>query len=371
MGDRRAQGAALAQTFLSAPLTPGGWDIALKALARDTGAARGQLLAIGGPYSIPFNHVTDAAPGIVDACAAIGGGGPDVSWRVAAAGRILEIVGETQYCQAAKDLKTDIYDDYADWADCRFGCQTTLHQDSSMLLGLAVLRTRDDGPTTQEDRATFAAAAPHALTAVRMQQAIEHQGALLAVGAFEAMGAAVYICDRRGRVMAMSRPAEESLRTRPGLRLRQGWLSTHRSAENRAFQRALGAILHPAGPVPAPPARLWLDGGDGALSGRICEIFPLPHRKWGLGFEARAMIVLRTPGNMDAVRSGFLTEIFPLTPAEAEVAAMAAEGLSREEIAARRNTTPHTVNSQFKSIFGKTDVKREAELVALFNRLLR
>lgn len=60
-----------------------------------------------------------------------------------------------------------------------------------------------------------------------------------------------------------------------------------------------------------------------------------------------------------------------LTRAEAEIAILAAEGYSRDEIANVRGATLNTIGSQLKSIFTKADVSREAELVALVNRLLR
>ena len=48
-----------------------------------------------------------------------------------------------------------------------------------------------------------------------------------------------------------------------------------------------------------------------------------------------------------------------------------AEGIDRETIASARGSTLGTVNAQIKSLFRKADVSREAELVALLNRLLR
>jgi len=63
--------------------------------------------------------------------------------------------------------------------------------------------------------------------------------------------------------------------------------------------------------------------------------------------------------------------MFGLTISEAHVAIAAANGLSREQIARTRKKSAGTVNAQFKSIFRKMDVSREAELVSMVNRILR
>lgn len=370
--NRSAVQTALADVFLSAPFGDDGWDTALKELARRSGGGRGQLLAIGGPHSIPFNWVTDVLPGAIEACVAIGGGGPDISWRVAASGAPLEVVSEFHYSDAARSLKTSVYQDFAEWYDIPLGCQTTLYRDASVLIGMAVLKSRSDGVSTEDDRDMFGAAAPHALTAVRIQHAIEQQGAKLAAGTLETMDAAVFVCDGRGRVIALTPSAEAAMRDAgpASLRLSNNRLSAYRPDDDRRLQSGLQAMLTPSGAAPAP-VQLWLEGESGPPSGRLCEIFPLPRRQWGLGFEARMIVVLRAPASISAARHTMLTRILGLTPAEADVASLIAEGFSRDEIAARRNVSPQTVHTQIKTIFAKADVSREAQLAALINRLLR
>ena len=56
---------------------------------------------------------------------------------------------------------------------------------------------------------------------------------------------------------------------------------------------------------------------------------------------------------------------YGLTPAESRVAVLLADGHSPREISAMLVVTDHTIRSQIKSIFAKTGVRRQAELVAL------
>ncbi|HEU4564389.1 MAG TPA: response regulator transcription factor, partial [Gemmatimonadaceae bacterium] len=59
----------------------------------------------------------------------------------------------------------------------------------------------------------------------------------------------------------------------------------------------------------------------------------------------------------------------PLTPREAEILGMLAEGLGNKIIAARLRISEHTVKTHVASIFGKLRVETRAEAVAVGARL--
>ena len=63
-----------------------------------------------------------------------------------------------------------------------------------------------------------------------------------------------------------------------------------------------------------------------------------------------------------------LRSLFGLTPAEACIASMVAEGRSIEDIAARQRISLNTGRVHLKNIFAKTETTRQAQLVALILR---
>ena len=367
---RPASERSLEELCLSAPFEPDGWDAALRRLASETRSARGQLIAFGGPSTIPLNWVTDPDPGFIEEFPLINGGSPDVNWRVASTGAPLELAWEQHYEKARRRLRSEIYDDFADRFDMPFGCQTVLLHAEKVFYGLATLRSRSDGLTSEGDREVFARAAPHVLTAVRLQQSMENQGAALVAGAFEALGGAVFVCDGGGRVQALTCAAEARLREAVGLRMVGGRLIADRPDDDRALQGALRRVLGDPDPSPGG-AQFWLRSGASDLPSHRCEVLPLPRREWCLGFEPRAIVSLHSPECIDRARAAQLQGLLGLTRAETEIALLAAGGMSREEIARARGATVNTVSSQLKSIFMKADVTREAQLVAFLNRLLR
>ncbi len=357
----------IATTFLSAPLEPDGWDRALGKMARETGSARGQLVAFGHDHAIPFNKVTDEPEGWFEGFVAIDGGNPAVNWRLACARAPFELAFEQDYAIARRRLRSDIYDDYARQYDMMHGCQTVLSHDSGGFFGLATLRTGADGPTTQEQRTLFAGLAPFALSAVKMQIALEHKGAQLAAETFEAMQAVAFLLDGKGRVMSQTAAADEFLR-RPNcpLRLSNRHLVAARRSEDRSLGKAIQDVL---GELQVRTPRVWL-AGEHILDGHSCEIFSLPRREWTFGYEPRVLLVVRHADRRGDDEAMFLRQAMGLTRAEAEVARMIGRGHSREQVAQSRGTSATTVHAHLKSLFRKADVGREAELVALVSRLL-
>lgn len=361
--------AGMAQRFAAAALEDGGWIPALRSLAEATGSSRAQIVGIGGPSTIPFNWVNDLSDEVLDAFVRINGGSPRINPRVAAAeqARPLEIVHEHHYDRAALRLEDDVYLDFARDNGIPHGCQTVLHADARGLIGLALLRSEADGRTTEAERTTFAAVAPHVAGAVRIRAALEHQGARLVAGAFEAVEAAAFVCDGYRRVAAMT-PAAERLLSRGRLRLRDGRLTTHDRDGARTLERAIQERLDPR-PEQEPVTGVLLRGGpeDEPL---MADVTGLPPQPWSVGFRPRILIVVRGAGRtrsdrMEAVRRGY-----GLSPAEADIVLRLTRGEEREAIALARGVSVQTVRTQLKAVFAKLGVRREVELMIRLAPLL-
>jgi DNA-binding CsgD family transcriptional regulator len=76
------------------------------------------------------------------------------------------------------------------------------------------------------------------------------------------------------------------------------------------------------------------------------------------------------PGQHPQPSIAVLRQAYGLSPAEARLAAEIGKGRDLKEIAAGHGVSEGTVRAQLKAIFAKTDTHRQAELVALINRLI-
>jgi DNA-binding CsgD family transcriptional regulator len=364
--------AEIAQQILSAPFIENGWDRALKSLASHTRSARGELVVFGDDHTVPFNWMTDLSEEAHREFIEMDGANPDVNVRIAAAKGQFEITHEADYDAARSRIRSDIYDEYAYRHDIVHGCQAVLAREKGSLTGLAVLRTHKDGRTTEEDREAFASLAPYVLNAVKFQQSVKHQGALMITGAFDAMERAVLVLDGTRVVRAQSQAAIALMRADSRLSVRQGRLRAGVASEDRKLQAAVHRAVYArdAG-QPGGGSSVILRGEKGPLDNFIVEIHPLPRQDWALGFEPRVLVAIRSPAIPKGAQREALREMLGLTAAESDVALAVAGGLSREQIAAFRGTSLETVHTQMKSLFRKADVNREAHLAALLNQLLQ
>lgn len=366
-----AEEGAWRDRFLSAALEPGQWEDALGAMAAATGSRHGQLIGFG-PDAASFNWISDVDPSLLARAEAVDLNAPDLNFRLAAdrmPGRPA-IVHEAHYDVARQGLRTDDYLDLCSDLDIFDGCQTRLIAGADRMIGLAVLRDRKDGRTSPEDRALFARIAGHARAAVKLQRALEHQGFALLSGAFEAMGRACWLLDGAGRVGGMT-PAAEQLLSDGRLRVEDAMLTSDRSDEARAIGRAIRTVIDIAA-TSADPVILTGDGkegGHGGGAGMLLEFHALPRQPWNLPFAPRAIAVARVGAPTDR-HAEQLMRVFRLTPAEANIALRLANGMSRAEIAAARDTSVETLKVQLRHIYEKTGCNRESQLVRMIGLLI-
>lgn len=351
--------------FLAAPFEGGGWDAALRLLARRSGSSHAQLIGLGTDATL-FNFLPDVDPVYQREFVEIEAWRPEVNWRVAVTGRPFEILSERHYDVARARNRSDDYEEHVRRWGGVHGCQTALIEGDGLLVGMATLRTERDGRTGQRDRKLFAAGATYALAAIRMQQAMARRGAEMTMGAFDAIGVAAFLIDRHGAVAALSAAAEAMVGDGAALCVHRRRLGAARRDIDAQLQGALGRAL--AGET---MQQYWVASPRDGAPGILCELFRLPQREWDFAFEPRVLVVARQASDIPAARIAPLRAALGLTGAEAEIALRLANGAAREAIAAERGTSAQTLGTQIKAILRKSDVGREAELTALVNRLLR
>lgn len=130
----------------------------------------------------------------------------------------------------------------------------------------------------------------------------------------------------------------------------------------------LADLLRPRQPA-APPGRvrrvLRLAPPDGQPLLAIGSVLEPAAVMSAFGEEPLALLMFHRPGRARHIDPVVVAEAFGLTPAEARVAVLLANGLNAEQIAAERNASLLTVRTQIRSILAKTGVRRQPELVRM------
>ena len=354
--------AQLATAFADAPFSADGWYRALENMASLTGSLRGQLIFMGKKH-LQFNVCTIVDAGYHADFIRIEGYRRDVNWRIAAEGAVGEVIHEAHYDTQRAIHTNEAYLAHARGFDAEFGMQAVLARGGSGTFGLASLRTRTDGRSSERERAIFTIGMHHAKLAIRAQIAMEQQGAELLTGSLDALRVAGVLIDGQGGVCGYT-PGAGAVLASGAIRIVHRALSASHPRDDAQLQARIAAVVRRNDMVHPD---LWV-----RVAGKPClvEVNGLPRQQWAFGFAPRAIVTFRFPiplGREDAVR---LAAALPLTMAEAEVVALLAAGLPRGGIAAARGTSLATVTSQLRAIFAKCAVQREAELVALAVTLL-
>lgn len=232
---------------------------------------------------------------------------------------------------------------------------------------LLVVRRKEGGAFEQSAQRIFAVLLPHLANAlslhVRMGYAqAQVEGAHAALDAFEH---AVIRMDRSGQVQFVSQAADRLLRTTPEVQVKDGKL--HMGTV--PLQQALAAAIQC---VTAPPP-----------NGRVCQslslqrsgehvfqltllLTPLPSSS-----HAEIMVLLTDHHRNSGARTTTLRELYHLSPAEARVADLLAQGLTVREIADQLRLNLETVRFHVKRLLAKTGSRRQAELMKLMLSLPR
>jgi DNA-binding CsgD family transcriptional regulator/PAS domain-containing protein len=217
----------------------------------------------------------------------------------------------------------------------------------------------------QERYQLFERVAPHLRRAFELNQILDQTRSLGlgAMAALEYVDRGVLVVNRNRHATTANAMAERILGLGDGLRLKGGQLICDRPGETRALERALASCER--GTADSSGAALTITRSLGR-SPLALMCIPFPATPWWPGFDQQVALIFIT--DRDArleQRSQRLRARFGLTPAEAALAWEIAKAGGRQEAAESRGVSLSTARTQLSSIFDKTGVRRQAELVRL------
>lgn len=108
--------------------------------------------------------------------------------------------------------------------------------------------------------------------------------------------------------------------------------------------------------------------GSGIAAPLIAHVAPLRFSGLDIFTGAMSILYLTPLTHQSSPAPELLQALFDLTPAEARVASLLIDGKSVESITRVQSVSVNTVRTQLKSVFAKTGVERQSELVSMLGQ---
>jgi len=236
--------------------------------------------------------------------------------------------------------------------------------------GIAILRNKEAGVWSDGELRVIDEILPHLRRALNIHSEFTHlrlkQDALLK--GLDRLVIGLILYDRNAQPVYINPTAKAIIENHPALQMHDGDLFLINPDDEKNLRKTIIAtaeidpedswkqsvaigITHPDAPAPLPllvtPMHANLITSD-------------------LDYEgAKVAVFLSDPNMQQPISIENLVSVYNLTPSESQVAISLANGHSIEEIANITCHSAHTIRSQLKSVFRKTGVSRQSELIKL------
>ena len=237
-----------------------------------------------------------------------------------------------------------------------------------MLARLRFSRRRSEPGFNNRERALLETITPHLQRAIQIYAQLNRTRSErdLYAGAVDQLSVATIILDEQARLLNTNAIAKAMLEQADGISLRGAHLHISGRDTNSRLQSALKTIITAQQKRETSVVRALSVPRSGSRSDLGLVVRPVPASQWSEGQSSPcAAIFISDPDLQERASQEVLGEILGLTPAEANLAILLARGLSLAESSEAQSISQHTARAQLKSIFSKTGMSRQAELVRL------
>lgn len=235
--------------------------------------------------------------------------------------------------------------------------------------GLRITRPESSPPFGAAEVALGNMLLPHLKRALNMH--LEHSRDQQVISTYSKATAqlmvGVVILDQNGMVIEINPAAASILDMGDGIKVNSRTLEATYANDNRKLQRLIKeALMHSQTPSLCMTEAMSVNRPSGQLNWGVV-VQSISADEWTEGKQRPSVAVFMrdTDGKADpSVR--LAQQLFQLTPAETSLAIRLANGLSLEEAAEVLNIRRNTARAHLRSIFSKTGVRRQTELVRIF-----
>ncbi len=233
---------------------------------------------------------------------------------------------------------------------------------------LRLTRTRGRDGFSAEDRELLNSMIPHLKRALRIHGRLESTNSEkeLYAQAVSQLSVATFFLNEKQQLVDNNPMAERLISANRGIMLKSGKLTLLRPIDNQKLRNAIEAALNARSrgdTVFAQAMPVYDNSGDCVLGLTVRPLAVKRHREHD--DEAVIAIFVSDAASTRETPHSSLTQLFGLTPAESRLATALANGLSLDDASASLHISRNTARAHLRSIFSKTGVSQQTQLVGL------
>ncbi|BCN27339.1 hypothetical protein VYA_45310 (plasmid) [Vibrio alfacsensis] len=237
------------------------------------------------------------------------------------------------------------------------------------IVKLRITRPESEPNFSNEEKVLCQMLVSHLKRALDIHQQLDRSNSLGTMynEAISRLSIATVQIDESGRILEQNVFANELLTQEDGLKVQGGKLTAHYPNDNRELkqliQNSFKMVRESDRPILPEAMSIARPSGEVNL-GVVVEVIPSPAWENSIG-QGKAVVYIRDSVAKSQASSHVAKKIFGLTTAETALTLELANGLSLEEAAERLNIRRNTARAHLRSIFSKTGVRRQTELVRI------
>jgi DNA-binding CsgD family transcriptional regulator len=236
---------------------------------------------------------------------------------------------------------------------------TDIHHGNEVL-SLRFTRSTDAPDFTLQDRQRCDLLIPHFQQALAKQKLLRAERSQNQIydDATSQLAVATLLLDEQQNLVRSNSYAEALIKQTPGIRISGNQLQLQDSKSQSLLQSMLTTLGTEPNDQVLPRALLLNEYSEHAMT-------LVAKRLQRTNTEPAFAIFISKPHKRLDFSQQHLADMFSLTPAEAKLAALIANGLSLDEAAAELQISRYTAKAQLRAIFSKTGVGQQSHLVHL------
>ncbi|MEW5786342.1 MAG: helix-turn-helix transcriptional regulator [Pseudomonadota bacterium] len=269
----------------------------------------------------------------------------------------------------AERSRTEYFNDYERPQDKIHVIGGVLARQGTHLTYMGLQRGKREGEFGARDKALLEMLLPHLGRALHLHELISHTHIALnhTEAVLDEIRLAVFITNRAARPLMHNAAADDLLHGGHVCRTSEGDLALPRKADTATLHRLIDtASAVTAGQSPSGGGE-WVATSSSGQPILQIRVSPLPRYALQSSSpvpKACAAVFMTQPGAMRLPAQAIAAK-YGLSAAEGRLVCLLSDGLNLEEAARTLSVSQHTVRSQLKSIFAKTGVGRQQELLLL------